>query len=176
VTDSSGNVVDVADVETDPVYLQKTAGKIDQTAAYENGAVLLGQRDTPESWTMSERPSWAIRTNSTGHVQSVFFTTIATKGNGVVSGQRTSARLVFETVGRDSTAVRNAEGVNVTVESPRSRAWEEYLGRVDGVINGSDLSVSGDTVSLEIDKDGFEGGNGSVNHRTRTVRTEVTAR
>lgn len=174
-TKTSGSVVDVADMETDPVYIQKTAGKIDQTAAYENGAVLLGQRDRPETWTMSSRPSWAIRTNSsTGEVRSVFLSTVATEGNGAVSGQRSSARIVFETVGRESVTLRDVDEIEISVESPRSGAWEEYFNRVNGGISGGSLSKSGDTVTLEIDN--FEGGNGTVSHRERLIRTEVTGK
>ena len=174
---SSGGAVDIADVETDPVYIETTAGEIDQTAAYENGAVILGQRDpnADRDWTMSNRPSWAIRTNSsTGEVRSVFLSTISTEGSTVVTGERTSARLIFETVRKDSSVLRNAKELEISVESPRSGAWEEYMRRVDRGINGSSLSRSGDEVTLKID--GFEGGEGRVTHRTRFIRTEVTNR
>lgn len=173
-TNTSGSVVDVVEVETDPVYIEKTAGKIDQTAAYENGAVLLGQRGRPESWTMASRPSWAIRTNSsTGEVQSVFLSTVATEGSGAVSGQRSSARIVFETISRESVTL-DADEIEISVESPRASAWEGYFDRLNGGINGGDLSRSGDTVTLEID--GFEGGDGTVSHRGWLIRTEVSSR
>lgn len=174
-TNTSGSVTDVVDVDADPVYIEKTAGKIDQTAAYENGAVLLGQRGRPESWTMASRPSWAIRTNSsTGEVQSIFLSTVATGGSGTVSGQRSSARLVFEAVSRESVTVRDVDEIEISVESPRARAWEEYFNRLNGSISGGDLSRSGDTVTLEIDD--FEGGDGTVSHRGWLIRTEVSSR
>jgi len=172
--DASGSFVDLADVDINPVYIEKTAGKIDQTAAYENGAVLLGQRGKPESWTMSSRPSWAIRTNSSsGKVRSMFLSTVITEGSGVVSGQRSSARIVFEAINRES-ATLDIDEVEIAVESPRSGAWEGYFRRLNGSISGGDLSRSGDTVTLEIDD--FEGGTGRMSHRSHLIRTEVSSR
>jgi hypothetical protein len=81
---------------------------------------------------------------------------------------------VFEAVSRESVTVRDVDEIEISVESPRARAWEEYFNRLNGSISGGDLSRSGDTVTLEIDD--FEGGDGTVSHRGWLIRTEVSSR
>jgi len=177
-TDTSGTAIPVTNIETDPVYIQKTAGRIDLTSAYVNGAVLVGQRGENETWTMSSRPTWAIRTNSTtGDVRSVFLRTVTTEGNSAVTGQRTSARIVFETVSQEGESLSGIDELEISVESPRSRAWEEYFRNLNESISGGSLSTPstpGGTVKLEIDK--FETGGGRVSHRSYLIGTEVSSR
>jgi hypothetical protein len=175
-TDTSGNSIQVIDTETDPVYIQKTAGNIDLTAAYVNGAVLVGQRGRNETWTMASRPSWAIRTdNST--VQSIFMSTVATEGSSAVSGQGVGARILFERISQEGETLSEINEVSISVDSPRSDAWEEYFRRLNGSINGSSLSAPstpGGTVTLEIDE--FEDGEGRMSHRSYLIGTEVSSR
>ena len=177
-TDTSGNSTQVVDTETDPVYIQKTAGNIDLTAAYVNGAVLVGQRDRNETWTMSSRPSWAIRTsNSTSEVRSIFMSTVATEGSSAVSGQGVGARILFERISQEGESLAGTEEVEISVDSPRSDAWEEYLRRLNGSISGGSLttpSTPGGKVTLVIDE--FEDGDGLISHRSYLIGTEVRSR
>jgi hypothetical protein len=172
VTDNStGNSVTLADVETDPVYIKTTAGNLEQTSAYVNGAVLVGRRGVPGSWTMPERPSWGITTNSS-KVESIFLRTVSTTGSGGVGGGQT-ARLLFETASREDETLRIDE-ISISVESPRNIVWERYFDRIQNGLQGGDVSTSGDEVTLTIDE--FEDGSGTVVHRKRLIRTEVKAR
>ena len=177
-TDTSGNSIQVIDTETDPVYIQKTAGNIDLTAAYVNGAVLVGQRGRNETWTMASRPSWAIRTNSsTSEVQSIFMSTVATEGSSAVSGQGVGARILFERISQEGETLSEIDEVSISVDSQRSEAWEEYFRRLNGSINGSSLtapSTPGGTVTLVMDE--FEGGEGRMSHRSYLIGTEVSSR
>lgn len=171
--DATGNTVDLADLETDPVYIKTSAGGLEQTAAYENGAVLVGRRGFPDTWTMTRRPSWGFTTNSsTEKVERVFMRTVSTTGSGGVGGSQT-ARVLFETTsGEDETLT--IDELEVSVESPRSGAWERYFERVENGIQGADISTSGDRVTLTLNE--FEGGSGTIVHRERVIRTEVKAR
>ena len=177
-TDTSGNSIQVIDTETNPVYIQKTAGNIDLTAAYVNGAVLVGQRGRNETWTMASRPSWAIRTNSsTGEVGSIFMSTVATEGSSSVSGQGVGARILFERISQEGETLSEIDEVSISVDSPRSDAWEEYFRRLNGSINGSSLtapSTPGGTVTLVMDE--FEDGEGRMSHRSYLIGTEVSSR
>lgn len=173
-TNTSGDTLVLADLDVDPVYLKTEAGRSDQTAVYENGAVLFGKQGEPGTWTMTSRPSWAITTNrSTGKVRSVFLRTISTTGEGSVSGRRTKARILFETVSRETGKPDGVTEIEVSVESPRSGAWEEYLGRLRGSVAGGDVTTSGDTVTLTMDE--FEDGEGRLNHVSHVISTEVEA-
>lgn len=174
VTDNStGNSVVLADVETDPVYIKTTAGSLEQTSAYVNGAVLVGRRGVPESWTMPERPSWGITTNSsTQEVESIFLRTVSTTGSGGVGGSQT-ARFLFETASRED-ETRLIDEISMSVESPRTIAWERYFDRIQNGVQGGDVSTSGDKVTLTLDE--FKGGSGTVTHRERLIRTGVKAR
>lgn len=178
VTDNdSGSSVTLADVETDPVYIKTAAGNLEQTSAYVNGAVLVGRRGNSEeaknSWTMPERPSWGITTNSsTQKVENIFLRTVSTTGSGGVGGGQT-ARILFETASREDETLRIDE-ISISVESPRSIAWERYFDRIQNGLQGGDVSTSGDEVTLTIDE--FEDGSGTVVHRKRLIRTEVKAR
>ena len=174
-TNSSGDTVEVAKLESDPIYIETTGGDIDQVAAYENGAVLLGQKGVPESWTMRSQPSWAITTNgSTRKVQRLFLRTVSTTGSGSVTGRQSSARVLLEMVSQESETLDNATRINISVRSPRAKAWEEYLSSLDGSLNGTSLSSSGNSVTLSVS--GFDGGSGSLNHKTQVIRAEVTTR
>jgi hypothetical protein len=177
-TDTSGDSTQIVDTETDPVYIQKTAGNIDLTAAYVNGAVLVGQRGRDETWTMASRPSWAIRTNSsTGEVGSIFMSTVATEGSSSVSGQGVGARILFERISQEGETLSEIDEVSISVDSPRSDAWEEYFRRLNGSINGSSLtapSTPGGTVTLVMDE--FEDGEGRMSHRSYLIGTEVSSR
>ena len=177
-TDTSGSSIQVIDTETDPVYIQKTAGNIDLTATYVNGAVLVGQRGRNETWTMASRPSWAIRTNSsTGEVGSIFMSTVATEGSSSVSGQGVGARILFERISQEGETLSEIDEVSISVDSPRSDAWEEYFRRLNGSINGSSLtapSTPGGTVTLVMDE--FEDGEGRMSHRSYLIGTEVSSR
>jgi len=193
-TDNSiGNSVTLADVETDPVYIKTTAGNLEQTSAYVNGAVLVGRRGNSEeaknSWTMPERPSWGITTNSsTQKVESIFLRTVSTTGSGSVGGDQT-ARVLFETASREDETLR-IDKINISVESPRNcvesprkSVWERYFDRIENGVQGGDVSNPqtspscdrlNKTVTLTIDE--FEGGSGTVIHSERLIRTEVKAR
>lgn len=174
-TNTSGGTFRLADIDTDPVYIKTTPGNLEQTVAYENGAVLVGRRGVRESWTMSRRPSWAVTTNSaTGEAQSVFLRTVSTTGSGSVGGGQSRARVSFETVSREDETVRNVDELEISVESPRSGAWKRYLGGLENGVEGGDISTSGDRVTLLLDE--FEGGSGTVVHKKRIVQTEVRPR
>ncbi|MDZ7688296.1 MAG: hypothetical protein U5J64_06160 [Halobacteriales archaeon] len=174
-TNSSGSTVPIADVETDPVYIETTVRTFDQSVAYENGAVVFGQRDVPESWTMTSRPSWAITTNkTTDEVRSVFLRTVSTKGSGSVTGQATSARLVFEKVSSEIDSHDDVDELELSVESPRSGSWRGYFERLNASVAGGEVTSSGDEVTLVFDE--FAGGEGSVTHRTQVISVEVTSR
>lgn len=165
--------VTVADVETVPVYIETTVSTVDQTVAYENGAVVAGPSDSPDRWTMTSTPAWAIRTED-GEARSVFLRTVSTTGDSSVTGQATRARLVFENEGTSTERVNDMTELNITVESPRSGAWESYFQRLSGGVNGTDIDTDDGTVTLTIDE--FEDGEGSLSHRTQAVRTEVSSR
>lgn len=170
---ATGNTTELAELETDPVNIKTTAGNLEQTAAYENGAVLVGKRGFPETWTMSGRPSWGITTNSsTGDVERIFLRTVSTTGSGGVGGSQT-ARILFETASREDETL-SIDEINISVESPRSGAWERYFDRLETGAQGGNVSTSGDEVTLTLDE--FQGGSGTVIHRERVIRTEVKAR
>ena len=170
---SSGNTVELADLKIDPVYIKTTVGNLEQTSAYVNGAVLVGRRGVPGSWTMPERPSWGITKNSsTQEVESIFLRTVSTTGSGAVGGGQT-ARILFETESRED-ETRRIDEISISVDSPRSIAWERYFDRIQNGVQGGDVSTSGNKVTLTIDE--FEDGSGSVVHVERVIRTEVEAR
>jgi hypothetical protein len=191
-TDNSiGNSVTLADVETDPVYIKTTAGNLEQTSAYVNGAVLVGRRGVNESWTMPERPSWGITTNSsTQKVENIFLRTVSTTGSGGVGGGQT-ARVLFETASREDETLR-IDKINISVESPRNcvepprkSVWDRYFDRIQNGVQGGDVSNPSTppscdrvkehkTVTLTIDE--FHDGSGTVIHKKRLIRTEVKAR
>jgi len=174
---STGDTVVLADLRTDPVYIKTDAGDFEQTAAYENGAVLVGRRGVPETWTMTGRPSWGITTDSSGEVRSAFLRTVATTGSGGVggggAGGSATARVLFETASREDETL-TVDELELSVESPRSGAWESYFDRLENGVQGGTVSTSGDRVTLTLDE--FEGGSGTVVHKERVVRTEVSAR
>ena len=150
----------------DPVYMRTES----RTIAYANGAVMIGQQDIDESWGMRRDPSWAVSTNGSDYLSTAFLRTISTRGNGEMGGSG-RARLVFESTGRTDEILNDANGLNVTVGSPRSTAWESYFGRLNSSLNASDLTVTSDTVGLEVDE--FAGGGGSVSYNEQALRTRV---
>jgi len=174
-TNVSGSTVQIADVKTEPVYIRTNVRGYDQSVAYENGAVVFGQRDIPESWTMTSRPSWAITTNkTTDRLRSAFLRTVSTSGGGSVTGQGTSARIVLEKVSSDIETMKEVDELELSVESPRSRAWRGYFEKLNSSVVGGEVTTSGDEVTLVFDE--FDGGEGRVSHRTQVIGVEVTSR
>ena len=156
----------LAELESDPVYIETET----VTAVYENGAVLVGERGSSDSWTMASRPSWAVSTNNS-KVRSVFVRSVSATGGSSVTGQGTRARLVFESVNSRINTTDDVNQLEMSVESPRYGAWREYFESLNASVDGGDGTVSGNRVTLKIDS--FEGGAGRVSHRTQVIRAEV---
>jgi hypothetical protein len=153
---------------TSPVYID-AGGRI---IAYENGAVMTGQEGNNQSWGMRREPSWAISTNSTGHLSTAFLRVISTTGEGRTSGNG-RVRVVFESTDRANEVLNEVDELNITVGSSRTSAWERYLSGLNGSFNESSVTVNGEAVSLEVE--GFAGGGGTVSYTEQVLRTRVVS-
>lgn len=153
----------------EPVYVETETRVI----LYENGAVISGVSD--EGWGMVSDPSWAVSTNESDYVRSALLRTVATTGDRQISATQTRVRFSFESVAEETDAESGIDELNITVSSPRDEAWEMYFNRLNRSIEGGDVDGSVDgSVSMEIDE--FEGGEGLLSHREKTLRTDIETR
>jgi hypothetical protein len=143
-----------------------------RTITYENGAVMAGQEGNADSWGLRREPSWSISTNDTGYLGTAFLRTISTTGEGTVGGEG-RVRLVFESVSRTNENLNGVDELSITVSSPRTSAWESYLRGLNGSLNESDVTVSGEEVTMEVD--GFADGDGSISYNEQVLRTKVVS-
>lgn len=151
----------------DPVYVETGS----RTILYEGGGVMIGQQGIDGSWSMTSDPAWAVRTDGSGYVQSIFLRVPSTTGNGQVSGEG-NARWEFESIGETNEVMLGVDELNVTVTSPRSGAWEGYFERLNSSVTDEDITeFDDDRATLEID-DGFDG-EGRVSYDEAVLRTEV---
>lgn len=153
-----------------PIYLETDF----RTLAYENGAVLTGRQDVEDSWLILEEPSLAVSTNESGYVTTAFVRSISTYGSSEVSGAG-NHRIVFEDAGEANENIRDVGRLNITVTSPRYRAWGSYFSDINESINGSAYHESGagladDQIQLEIRE--FNG-TGRVSYDETVLQTRV---
>jgi hypothetical protein len=133
ITVTNGLGTSVYESNISPVHIQTDS----RTFVYENDALMSGTEGVSESWAMYDSPSWAVSANnSSGKVSSAFIRTIATSGGGGVTGQG-GATLVLESVGNTNENLRGVTNMNITVTSPRSEAWGDYLSRLNSSLNGT---------------------------------------
>jgi len=155
----------------DPVYIDTGS----RTVLYEGGAVMAGQQGINQSWAMTSRPSWAVRTNGSSYVQSLFIRAISTTGSGQVSGEG-RVRWVFESTDRTNENLVGVGELNITVKSPRAGAWERYFEEINGSVNDSvDITPStpDGQATMKITDAAFEDGSGRVSYDETVLNTEV---